>query len=349
MKKPVSYSMASEEQLALSGLIKSVHQRLREDARSQNPAEVWHQHLQNRSLLKEYASAMHQLATNYWDKTMQVDSKRDNSRIEWTVNSCRDYFRGNQLVNFFREKDEKVMKAVDESHSFKYEPYQVQKIKLLDVGSCYNPFAAFEDFEVTAIDIAPAQDSVKYCDFLEVPIISSNSASSDFDQNSSIESIPSSYYDAVVFSLLLEYLPSPDQRLRCCQKAYDVLKPEGILLIITPDSRHQGANAKLMKNWRYTLGLLGFSRIKIEKLEHVTCMVFRKCVFKEVAQRWCTIYKESYMEPILQIPQDYNNAGGSGRMDDAEQNDELVVRSESDMVEIKNMFGGLPFVSNEES
>jgi hypothetical protein len=29
-------------------------------------------------------------------------------------------------------------------------------LRLLDVGSCYNPFQFFSQFQVTAIDIAPA-------------------------------------------------------------------------------------------------------------------------------------------------------------------------------------------------
>lgn len=236
----------------------------------------------------------------------------------------------------------KVMKALDETHSHPHQPFQIDRIRLLDVGSCYNPFSAFAEFEVTAIDIAPAQESVRYCDFLEVPL------GSDFggDTKSSIESLPRSYFDAVVFSLLLEYMPSSEQRLQCCQKAYDTLKPEGILLIITPDSRHQGANAKLMKNWRYTLGLMGFTRIKIEKLEHVTCMVFRKSLFREVSERWCKIHKEGYMEPVLNIPQDFK--GDSSANNDDVQMDGTE-RTAEYMVEVKEMFGGLPFVDEEMS
>ncbi|KAI8039492.1 hypothetical protein M5D96_006903 [Drosophila gunungcola] len=48
-------------------------------------------------------------------------------------------------------------------------------------------------------------------------------------------------------------MPSAEQRLQCCRKAYDLLLPEGILVLITPDSQHVGKNAHLMKNWRYSL------------------------------------------------------------------------------------------------
>lgn len=100
--------MASEEQLALSGLIKSVHRQLRDSAKDSDPDQAWRNHLQNQQLLSQYADAMHKLATNYWDKTMEVSAKKDNSRIEWVVGSCRDYFFRSCLLNMFREKDDKV-------------------------------------------------------------------------------------------------------------------------------------------------------------------------------------------------------------------------------------------------
>lgn len=37
-----------------------------------------------------------------------------------------------------------------------------EKIRLLDVGSCFNPFLKFEEFLTVGIDIVPA---VEVCDF----------------------------------------------------------------------------------------------------------------------------------------------------------------------------------------
>ncbi|XP_050078097.1 S-adenosylmethionine sensor upstream of mTORC1 [Anopheles maculipalpis] len=335
--------MATQEQLELSGLIKSVHQRLRDSAKQQDPEAVWKEHVRDEDLLKSYAEAMHKLATCYWDRTMEVSCKRSNSRIEWVVASCRSYFHGaTPLLYLFREKDDKVMQAIDAGYRHEHRPYTIDRIKLLDVGSCYDPFACFPDFDVTAIDIAPARPSVWHCDFLEVEVNQHLTTPFTSEEHLSITAFPGDHYDAIVFSLLLEYLPSSDQRLRCCQKAYDLLKPEGILLVITPDSRHQGANAKLMKNWRYTLGLMGFSRIKIEKLEHVTCMVFRKCIFPAVGKRWCDIHREAYMQPVLNIPQDFNES----KID--ENNDCVmeVSRTEEDDGAIREAFAGLPFVES---
>ncbi|XP_055639289.1 S-adenosylmethionine sensor upstream of mTORC1 [Toxorhynchites rutilus septentrionalis] len=293
--------MASEEQLALSNMIKAVHQSLRDLSKCSDPSQVWEQHVRNQKELDRYATAMFKLATSHWDKTMETTNKKENCRIQWVMNACRNYFFTRNLA-IYRDKDERVMKEMNENYVCSEEPYPIEKIKLLDVGSCYNPFADFPEADVTAIDIAPATDTVMYCDFLTIPL----KETPPFHSNNRVEGLPPMYFDAVVFSLMLEYIPTSGQRMHCCQKAYDVLKPEGLLLIVTPDSCHQGANAKLMKNWRYSLGLLGFARVKIEKLQHITCMAFRKCLVKEVSQQWCAANQEDYMEPALYIPQDFN-------------------------------------------
>lgn len=101
------------------------------------------------------------------------------------------------------------------------------------------------------------------------------------DQSNSIRFLRKGFFDVVVFCLLLEYIPSPKQRFLCCEKAYNLLKPNGLLCIITPDSKHQNANVHLYKLWKITLGFLGFSRVKYEKLTHFHGMVFRKGLCKK--------------------------------------------------------------------
>lgn len=165
---------------------------------------------------------------------------------------------------------------------------------------------------MTAIDIAPATDEVYECDFLNVAIGNSTEISQFPDVKSqSIQQLGRNSYHVIVFSLLLEYLPTSEQRLKCCEKAYELLQNEGLLCIITPDSKNVNVNAKLMKTWRYALAQLGFGRIKIEKLEHITCMAFRKCFDPEIARRWARMHKESYMAYKMEIPQDFNDATSS--------------------------------------
>lgn len=69
-----------------------------------------------------------------------------------------------------KEKDIEVSEMVNSKPT--------EKIRLLDVGSCYNPFESCSNaaaFAVTALDLCPAKDSVYLCDFLKVSVANSGS------------------------------------------------------------------------------------------------------------------------------------------------------------------------------
>merc|ERR1719221_1667294 len=132
---------------------------------------------------------MQELATEHWtDGT-------DSSRIPWTHNQVRNYFRGGgrehehcRDVKFARRKGvtwELQSQGQGAAH---------QKLKILDVGSCYNPFQQFEDLDVLAIDIAPAQPSVIKCDFLQV-----ETGHEDVIEEDSVKSLKEHSYDAILF------------------------------------------------------------------------------------------------------------------------------------------------------
>lgn len=156
------------------------------------------------------------------------------------------------------------------------------KIRLLDVGSCYNPIAKSaeaESFAVTALDLYPADPTVFQCDFLNVGIGSEGSApiiemqqpieptaACTTQSNSSITAkhackkrrlskdeasavpaegeciqkiapeiaqnvhtsakllqLPAASFDAVTMSLVLNYLPTPAQRLQMVRNARALL------------------------------------------------------------------------------------------------------------------------------
>lgn len=304
----------------MSREIKTVHKQLRDKTRKCGAKDAWLEHLKSKAKLKSYATAMMELATNHWEsndqkattQTSRRQQQQQRSRIMWSVNYCREYFQHTKTITSLRDRELRILDELNTETSapikmeFKNKPAE-EKIRLLDVGSCYNPFNKFDEFEVTAIDIAPAVDDVIECDFLNVEV---NAGPDDADTRSTehgnkLTALRENTYDVIVFSLLLEYMPASEQRICCCEKAYRLLKNEGILIIITPDSKHVGANAKLMKTWRYALALMGFSRVKYEKLEHITCMVFRKCVSDEIGKRWARLHREPYMDYKIEIPQDF--------------------------------------------
>lgn len=288
--------MASPNHLELSDFIKSVHQNLREISKIIGSEHAWQKHCRDEENLRRYAYTMRELACKYWEQNIKSSA---NSRILWTVDTCLNYFT-NEVVKFREKESDICFKINCKCTEDLYNIQKVEKFKLLDVGSCYNPFKKFQTFEVTAIDISPATNEVFKCDFLSV-----KAGDTLIVSDEKLNELPKSYFDIVVFSLLLEYLPSSRQRLVCCEKAYELLKSEGLLIVITPDSNHVGANAKYMKSWRYVLAKMGFSRIKYEKLPHVHCMAFRKAINKAVTCRWAELHKYQQLFEEIYIPQDF--------------------------------------------
>ncbi|XP_041350485.1 S-adenosylmethionine sensor upstream of mTORC1-like [Gigantopelta aegis] len=185
------------------------------------------------------------------------------------------------------------------------------KIRLLDVGSCYNPFLQFPEFLAVGIDISPAKPSVYRCDFLHLETVKPLQVASDTlttyvnNLRDPIEKLPRDIFHMVVFSLLLEYFPSAYQRWLCCQKAHSLLTINGLLLIITPDSKTQHKNAGMIKSWRVAIESMGFVRWRYVKQEHLHCMAFRKVAKPESDN--CLVNDVS--PDMLYIPQDFNDLG----------------------------------------
>lgn len=152
--------------------------------------------------------------------------------------------------------------------------------------------------------------SVYHCDFLHLEMTEPLQVAMDTldtyvsNLKDPIERLPRQIFHVVVFSLLLEYLPSAYQRWLCCQKAHSLLMLNGLLLIVTPDSHQQHRNAAMMKSWRVAIESMGFLRWRYIKLDHIHCMAFRKVEKPDSGD--CLL--EGVSPDMLHIPQDYNNA-----------------------------------------
>lgn len=135
------------------------------------------------------------------------------------------------------------------------------------------------------------------CDFLSVSI-SDETPSTVCSPSPAVTTLRTDHFDVVVFSLLLSYLPVPQQRLECCCRAHRVLKLHGILLVITPDSSHQNKHAVMMKDWKTCIEAIGFHRWKYLKDTHLHCMAFRKT---QVTQHdYCQLEEISHLLYIVQ-------------------------------------------------
>ncbi|XP_050354838.1 S-adenosylmethionine sensor upstream of mTORC1 [Nymphalis io] len=291
--------MASEEHKQLAQFLKTVHSTLRNTTAAVGSDRAWHNHCSNKDVLLTYAKFMQRLATTHWEENSCNEFSSASSRIKWSADFSHDYFVKKSFEKCTEKEveiGEKIGIVINIKEQFS-EPF-----KLLDVGSCYNPFKTYDFLDVLAIDLCPANEYVMECDFLQVLI----GADTKLIKNK-VEQLQENYFDIVTFCFLLEYIPTSEMRIKACENAYRLLKIGGLLLISTPDSKHVGANSKLMKCWRHTLATLGFSRIRYEKFRHMHCMAFRKCLHKDIAVRWAILHKESYMDGSLHIPQDFSN------------------------------------------
>jgi hypothetical protein len=83
-----------------------------------------------------------------------------------------------------------------------------RKIRILDVGSCYNPFIRSEHkdaIDVVALDLCPADDTVFKCDFLNVRVGSGLEVD---DHDRDLKCLPAEAFDAVCMSWVLYNLPT---------------------------------------------------------------------------------------------------------------------------------------------
>ncbi|OXB61963.1 hypothetical protein ASZ78_014860 [Callipepla squamata] len=216
--------------------------------------------------------------------------------------------------------------------------HSLGKIRLLDVGSCFNPFLKFEEFLTVGIDIVPAVESVYKCDFLNLQIqqplqLAQDAIDAFLKQlKNPIDSLPGELFHVVVFSLLLSYFPSPYQRWICCKKAHELLVLNGLLLVITPDSSHQNRRAMMMKSWKIAIESLGFKRFKYSKFSHMHLMAFRKTSLQTTSD----LVSRNY-PGMLYIPQDFNSIE-----DEEYSNTSCYIRSDMEDEQLAYGFMELP-------
>ncbi|XP_065284009.1 S-adenosylmethionine sensor upstream of mTORC1 [Dermacentor albipictus] len=272
--------MTREEHQELVAVIRSVHEKLRLDYQTNGDGDqVWRDHCEDIETRSKYAESMLQLATTIWPYK---------DRIEWCYHTMREYFFGGGLERSLRRYYRKMGLPCSESmleQAREVLGFAEEKVRLLDVGSCYNPFSAYGDVDALAIDLTPATEDVIQCDFLKLMVVPGQDEKAASSVKTPLEALPEGSFQAVVFCLVLEYLPSCTQRWSFCRKAALLLKPNGLLFIVTPDSKHQRRNAAMIASWRRALEHIGLLRVRYEKRQHLHCMAFRKHAHHQTDER----------------------------------------------------------------
>uniref|UniRef100_A0A8C4QCQ2 S-adenosylmethionine sensor upstream of mTORC1 n=1 Tax=Eptatretus burgeri TaxID=7764 RepID=A0A8C4QCQ2_EPTBU len=313
--------------------------------------QMWQEHCEDADALLGYASAMRTLAEEHWSEN---DENED--RIDWCRRACLEYFlEGGLQLALVKDKRRQLAgqhRSSDNTASFilfTIMPPALScsllspshKIRLLDVGSCFNPFLKYDEFLAIGIDIFPAVQNVYRCDFLslelDAPLQLVPEDKDDFIRQLPgpvIRSLPCDLFHAVVFSLLLSYFPSPQQRWLCCQKAHELLPLGGLLLIVTPDSSHAARRSTMMRSWRVAIEALGFKRWRYVKKSHIHLMAFRKVSCKSGSE----LVGENYPE-MLYIPQDFN---WEDEEDDEATSPRAIPRTDSENDLLVEAFTELP-------
>jgi len=203
---------------------------------------------------------------------------------EWLLEYSENYFlRGENFKCFLKKKRKYTsIQSNDVTHYSEEEgggliqPYTPPDlIRLLDVGSCYNPLQTFkrsELFSITALDIFPMHPSVYKCNFLDLEVTSQRSSengTSLSSANNELKSLTANTYNVITMSLVLSYLPSPELRRDMVLKAKSLLLNDknelesGILLIVEKESifsKVKNDKASL-QNWRKAMQSYGFENI----------------------------------------------------------------------------------------
>lgn len=291
-----------------------------------------------------YSEAMEKLADKHWCDNIE---KRKNeieksSRIDWLkkhVNSYRFSDRHKFQKRLIKRKYyESIVVNQCSIDSYLDADFNKQKLtngnyEILDVGSCYNPLLdqfSSKDVKVTAVDLCPSSKSVFKCDFLRVPIVdideavaikSKKETVNNTDPFQEVECLKENGFDVVIFCLLLEYLPSSRLRYNACQKAKKLLKTDGLLLIVTPDSsRNHAKNERQMKSWRLAFSKMGMLRIYIENQKHLRFLGFVK-VDRDKFGNICDEESEKIKNAMLNIS---GNAKASDRSQELLSDEDLM-------------------------
>jgi hypothetical protein len=202
----------------------------------------WNDTVQNKKALSQYSVAAQEMGQRLW----VTEGNR------WMVRTINDFFHGGGVQRQFGKDalanspciptDTGVRDWV-RSLALSHRLSDREPLRVLDVGSCYNPLVVLSQEEdvaldVTAIDLCPAREhahSVLQCDFLSLrvgpalspPIISPPTENSVHSKSPAgtrqLLQLPAAHFHAVCMSLVMSYLPSGQIRRLMITKARELL------------------------------------------------------------------------------------------------------------------------------
>lgn len=155
----------------------------------------------------------------------------------------------NKLVDK-RYVDSAQARAIQAKKFLKIISNYKKKGKLLDVGAgCGILLSKAKEFNFEAIGIEPSvylSNEAKKNGLTVYNDVFPPKLSSEFPINS---------YDVIVMSDIIEHVPEP---LEVLKKAYEILKPDGLLFMTTPDKNSLPARILQHRWWHFRLAHIGY-------------------------------------------------------------------------------------------
>ena len=98
------------------------------------------------------------ISTRHWE------SSKQESRVDWVKGEVKSYYRGEGRRREHRRDRRRRWRAGKGEEEVEEEEEEVcppSPLRVVDVGSCYNPFHGEPGWQVDALDIAPATPGIK--------------------------------------------------------------------------------------------------------------------------------------------------------------------------------------------
>jgi hypothetical protein len=207
---------------------------------------------------------------------------------QWMLSMCADYFRGGYALRTYRRRAARrggdaiaataAVARPDGECDRDSDLLEGRDVRLLDVGSCYNPFKEAAGFKVTALDLCPTDASVLQCDFLALQVGGDAPVLTERSGVTQLVSLAPASFEAVTMSLVLNYLPSPELRADMVAKARQLLVPanegrphsSGLLLIAEKESAFaadkDASGRTLVSAFEGAVEAAGFERVTHREL-----------------------------------------------------------------------------------
>lgn len=189
------------------------------------------------------------------------------------------------------------------------------RLRLLDLGSCSNYFgtAYNELFDVTAVDLAPAHESVFQCDALKLQVCEASGEpvvvhTTDGDNSAGqLLALPARSFMVIVLPLLLSCLPNAEARAKVVAKARQLLPADDRGLLIVAETTAAlglscGGRTSAGSGWVRALEAAGFRMLQDPQMHFTSAWDRRRGVVNRAACYSFATVPLAAGEELLSLP-----------------------------------------------